>query len=141
MRHLVEPLLDHPEALRPHQAAEGRAVAAVGVGDPDLGPRRDMALDRSRIVDVIWHGQGTPATGPVVSNNPNFYNKALKPYVYDQRAANRLLDAAAYKRGTHGGRSLAQDAPTDKQVPIRCRKVRVGSHSPARSAGGLAALQ
>lgn len=72
----------------------------------DVRVRRaiSMALDRNRIVDVIWYGQGTPATGPVVSGNPNFYNKALKPFVYDPRGANRLLDEAGYKRGSDGVR-------------------------------------
>src|SRR5438045_7773684 len=30
-------------------------------------------LFRSRIVDVIWYGQGTPGIGPIVSSNPTFF--------------------------------------------------------------------
>jgi peptide/nickel transport system substrate-binding protein len=63
-----------------------------------------LALDRSKIVDVIWYGQGTPATGPIVSANPVLYNKALKPYEYNPRKANQLLDEAGYKRGADGVR-------------------------------------
>jgi peptide/nickel transport system substrate-binding protein len=63
-----------------------------------------LALDRSKIVDVIWYGQGTPATGPIVSSNPVHYNKALKPYPYDPRRANQLLDEAGYPRGAGGVR-------------------------------------
>jgi hypothetical protein len=29
---------------------------------------------------VIWYGQGTPARGPIVSANPTYFNKAIKPY-------------------------------------------------------------
>jgi peptide/nickel transport system substrate-binding protein len=62
-----------------------------------------LALDRERIVDVIWYGQGRPARGPVVSGNTAF-NKALKPYEYNPRKANQLLDEAGYKRGADGVR-------------------------------------
>lgn len=57
-----------------------------------------MTLDRKKIVDIIWFGQGMPATGPLVSGNP-YYNPALKPLVYDPKMANKLLDDAGYKRG------------------------------------------
>ncbi|HEV7257536.1 MAG TPA: ABC transporter substrate-binding protein [Bosea sp. (in: a-proteobacteria)] len=62
-----------------------------------------LALDRERIVDVIWYGQGKPARGPVVSGNAAF-NKALKPYEYNPRKANQLLDEAGYPRGANGVR-------------------------------------
>jgi len=72
----------------------------------DIRVRRAMslALDREKIVDVIWYGQGTPARGPIVSANPALFNKALKPYEYDLRKANALLDEAGYKRGPDGVR-------------------------------------
>jgi peptide/nickel transport system substrate-binding protein len=63
-----------------------------------------MALDRQRIVDVIWYGQGTPGIGPIVSSNPTFFNKALKPYEYSPAKANALLDEAGYRRGADGVR-------------------------------------
>ena len=56
-----------------------------------------MALDRKKIVDIIWFGQGAPASGPLVTGNP-YYNKALKPLLYDPKMANKLLDDAGYKR-------------------------------------------
>ncbi len=66
-----------------------------------------MALDRKKIVDIIWFGQGKPASGPLVSANP-LYNKALKPLPYDLRRANNLLDDADYKRGANNMRFKIQ---------------------------------
>jgi peptide/nickel transport system substrate-binding protein len=63
-----------------------------------------LALDRKRIVDVIWFGQGKPATGPIVSANPIYYDRTLKPLEYDPRKAERLLDEAGYPRGAGGVR-------------------------------------
>lgn len=62
-----------------------------------------MAIDRKKVVDVIWYGQGKPATGPLVSPNP-WYDKKLKPFEYNIKKANQLLDAAGYKRGADGKR-------------------------------------
>jgi peptide/nickel transport system substrate-binding protein len=63
-----------------------------------------MALDRKRIVDVIWFGQGKAATGPIVSGNPILYNKSLKPFEYSIDKANKLLDEAGFPRGAGGVR-------------------------------------
>jgi peptide/nickel transport system substrate-binding protein len=63
-----------------------------------------MALDRKRIVDVIWYGQGKPATGPIVSANAEYYNKELRPFEYSIANANKLLDEAGYRRGPDGTR-------------------------------------
>ncbi len=63
-----------------------------------------LAIDRKRLVDVIWYGQGKPASGPIVSGNPNHFDKALKPLEYNVDKANKLLDAAGYKRGADGVR-------------------------------------
>ncbi|MEO7762578.1 MAG: ABC transporter substrate-binding protein [Casimicrobiaceae bacterium] len=71
----------------------------------DLRVRQAMslALDREKIVDVIWFGQGKPAVGPIVSGNP-YFNKSLKPYEYNPKKANDLLDQAGYPRGANGTR-------------------------------------
>jgi peptide/nickel transport system substrate-binding protein len=58
-----------------------------------------LALDRSKIADVIWYGYGKPATGPIVSANEMFYDNTLKPYEYNPKKAASLLDEAGYKRG------------------------------------------
>ncbi len=84
----------------------------VNMRDKPLSDKRvrqaiSMALDRRKIVDIIWFGQGKPANGPVVSGNP-YYNKALKPLAYDPKAANKLLDDAGYKRGANNMRFKVQ---------------------------------
>ncbi len=58
-----------------------------------------MAIDRERLVDVIWYGNGQPARGPVVSGNPNHFDASLEPFPYDPEAAEALLDEAGYPRG------------------------------------------
>ena len=68
-----------------------------------------LALDREKIVDVIWFGQGKPAVGPLVSGNP-YFNKSIKPYEYNPKRANDLLDQAGYPRGANGTRfKIAQN--------------------------------
>ena len=62
-----------------------------------------MAIDRKKVVDIIWYGQGKPATGPLVSANP-WYDKRLKPFEYNLKKANEMLDKAGYKRGPDGTR-------------------------------------
>jgi peptide/nickel transport system substrate-binding protein len=63
-----------------------------------------LAIDRKRLVEVIWYGQGKPASGPIVSGNPNHFDRSLQPLEYNVDKANKLLDAAGYKRGGDGVR-------------------------------------
>ena len=63
-----------------------------------------LAIDRQKLVDVIWYGQGKPARGPIVSANPNLFDKSLPPFEYNVAKANKVLDDAGYKRGANGTR-------------------------------------
>ena len=63
-----------------------------------------MAIDREKLVDVIWYGNGKPARGPIVSGNPNHFDKSLPAYEYSPQKAARLLDEAGYPRGAGGVR-------------------------------------
>jgi peptide/nickel transport system substrate-binding protein len=63
-----------------------------------------LAIDRQKLIDVIWYGQGKPSRGPIVSSNPNHFDKNLKPLEYNPEKANKLLDEAGYKRGPDGMR-------------------------------------
>ena len=57
-----------------------------------------MALNRDRIAEVIWYGQGRPSRGPIVSTGA-FFDKSLPAYEYSPSKAEKLLDEAGYARG------------------------------------------
>ena len=64
-----------------------------------------MALDPQIIVDTIFLGYGArPATGPVPSNDKDFYTADVTTYTFDPAAAEALLDEAGYPRGADGTR-------------------------------------
>jgi peptide/nickel transport system substrate-binding protein len=94
---------DGAEALGPNMWLEVN-MREKPLADVKVRQAISMVLDRQKIVDVIWYGQGTPGIGPIVSANPTFFNKALKPYEYSPAKANQLLDEAGYKRGADGVR-------------------------------------
>jgi peptide/nickel transport system substrate-binding protein len=66
------------------------------LGDLKVRQAISLALDRKKIVNVIFFGQGTPATNPIIKANPVFYNKNLKDYPFDPAKAKKLLDEAGY---------------------------------------------
>ena len=59
------------------------------------------AIDRARIVEVALAGFGTPWSGPVPPGNPLAWSPRA---VYDTAAADSLLDAAGWRRGSDGVR-------------------------------------
>jgi len=63
-----------------------------------------LAIDRKKLVDVIWYGLGKPARGPIVSGNPNHFDSTLPAFEYNPQKANKILDDAGYKRGAGGVR-------------------------------------
>ncbi|MDA1090978.1 MAG: ABC transporter substrate-binding protein [Proteobacteria bacterium] len=63
-----------------------------------------LAIDRKKLVDVIWYGMGKPARGPIVSSNPNHFDKTLPAFEFNPKKAEEMLDEAGYKRGANGKR-------------------------------------
>jgi peptide/nickel transport system substrate-binding protein len=63
-----------------------------------------LAIDREKLVDVIWYGMGKPARGPIVSGNPTHFDKTLPPFEFNPKMAEQLLDEAGYKRDADGKR-------------------------------------
>ena len=56
-----------------------------------------MAIDREKLVDVIWYGNGKPSRGPIVSGNPVHFDKTLKPFEYNVPKANRCSTRLAIR--------------------------------------------
>lgn len=68
------------------------------------------AIDRKRMAQIVWYGFAKPATGPVPSTVPAFYNPKVPDYPYDPKKAEALLDQAGLKRGANGIRlSITHD--------------------------------
>ncbi len=72
----------------------------------NLDVRRAIAhaIDKQYVVDTIFLGYATAATGIVPQNAPEFYNPDVPQYDFDVAKANELLDAAGYPRGENGTR-------------------------------------
>ncbi|MCO5093589.1 ABC transporter substrate-binding protein [Bosea sp. (in: a-proteobacteria)] len=109
--------LDHLTATLAGSEALGPLMwLEVNVREKPLADMRvrqaiSFAIDRQRLVNVIWYGNGKPARGPLVSSNPRFFNTALEPLRYDPKEAEKLLDEAGFKRGKDGVRfELTQNA-------------------------------
>jgi peptide/nickel transport system substrate-binding protein len=62
------------------------------------------AIDRGFIVDRVYFGQGTAATGPVSHLLTWAYTPETQQYTPDQELARRLLDEAGWKPGKQGER-------------------------------------
>lgn len=65
-------------------------------GDKRVRQAMTMALDRASIVKNVFSGLGTLTTGPFPSANP-CYDKTIKPWPYDLKAAAAKLDEAGWK--------------------------------------------
>ena len=78
------------------------------------------AIDRRRIVKVVFLGYAKPASSIIPPATGAWFNKNLKPEKFDLKLANKLLDQAGYKKGADGIRragghkmSYQVIAPTD----------------------------
>ena len=63
-----------------------------------------QALDLNKLLDVVYFGYGTIAPSPVGPDLKKFVDPSIKPYPFDLKAANRLLDEAGYPRKADGTR-------------------------------------
>ena len=72
----------------------------------DIRVRRAFAhaLDRAFIVERIYFGQGTPATGPISHLLSWAYTPETRQYPHDVEAARRLLSEAGWQPGKSGER-------------------------------------
>jgi peptide/nickel transport system substrate-binding protein len=72
----------------------------------DLRVRRAIAhaIDRQFLVERVYFGQGTAATGPISHLMPWAYTPEVRQYPHDLPAAEKLLDEAGLKRKANGER-------------------------------------
>ena len=75
----------------------------------------DHAIDRQRIVNVVFLGYAKPASSIIPPATGGWYNPSLKPESFDLALANRILDRLGYKRGA-GGIRVAQGHKMSYQV-------------------------
>src|SRR6185503_17296245 len=76
------------------------AYVAWNAGRPMFADKRvrramTLAFDRQRIIDNVYVGLGTIATGPYASDSPN-NDPDIKPIPYDLAAAKKLLAEAGW---------------------------------------------
>ncbi|MFG1419207.1 ABC transporter substrate-binding protein [Xanthobacter sp. V0B-10] len=62
------------------------------------------AIDLQKLLDVVYFGYGEVAASVISPNLKAFVDPSIKPYGYDLKAANRLLDEAGYPRKADGTR-------------------------------------
>ena len=72
----------------------------------DLRVRRAIAhaIDRQFLVERVYFGQGTAATGPISHLMPWAYTPDVRQYPHDLGAAEKLLNEAGLKRKVNGER-------------------------------------
>src|SRR5579862_1348653 len=82
----------------------------------------DHAIDRNKIVSVVFLGAARPADSIIPVPTGAWHNPALKPVSFDLALANKILDGLGFKRGSDGirvanGQKMSYDVvtPTDVQ--------------------------
>ncbi|MBY3328835.1 ABC transporter substrate-binding protein [Rhizobium laguerreae] len=70
----------------------------------DVKVRRAIAhaIDLDVILNTVWYGYGHISPTPISVFLPRYYDPWIKPYAFDLKAAEQLLDEAGYKRGADG---------------------------------------
>jgi peptide/nickel transport system substrate-binding protein len=80
------------------------------------------AIDRQRIVSVVFLGYAKPASTIIPPATGSWHNPSLKPESFDLALANRILDRLGYKRGAGGirtaqGHKMSYQVITPTDVP------------------------
>ncbi|MDX6407683.1 MAG: peptide/nickel transport system substrate-binding protein [Gaiellaceae bacterium] len=80
----------------------------------------DHAIDRNRIVRVVFLGKAKPGVSIIPPATGEWHNTGLKPVSFDLSQANKILDGLGYKKGAGGirkanGHAMSYQviAPTD----------------------------
>ncbi|MGY5776301.1 ABC transporter substrate-binding protein [Rhizobium sp. LEGMi135b] len=72
----------------------------------DVRVRRAIAhaIDLGVILNTVWYGYGHVSPTPISTFLPQYLDTSIKPYAFDLKAAEQLLDEAGYKRNGSGNR-------------------------------------
>jgi peptide/nickel transport system substrate-binding protein len=62
------------------------------------------ALDLKKLVNIVLFGYGEVSPSPISVALPKWYDSSIKPYAFDPKLAQTLLDEAGYPRGPDGVR-------------------------------------
>lgn len=113
---------DH-DVIVEDQAGTALAYIAFNFDDPTLA-RREVrqalayATDRQSLIQNLLHGMAVPATSLLPANHWAYETK-LKQYDYNPAQAEKLLDAAAFRRGSDGVRfRLTLKTSTDQSTRL-----------------------
>ncbi|WP_113435133.1 ABC transporter substrate-binding protein [Rhizobium sp. SYY.PMSO] len=70
----------------------------------DVRVRRAIAhaIDLNVILNTVWYGYGHVSPTPISTFLPQYLDTTIKPYAFDLKAAEQLLDEAGYKRNGGG---------------------------------------
>jgi peptide/nickel transport system substrate-binding protein len=63
------------------------------------------AIDRDKIIKVVWLDTAKPATSFIPPSTGDWHNPNLQPESFDLAEANKLLDELGYKKGSDGVRT------------------------------------
>ena len=79
----------------------------------DVRVRRAIrhAIDSKFLMDTVFQGFGTIATGPIPATGAPFYTADVAQYPFDPARAEALLDEAGYKKGADGNRFALRIVP------------------------------
>jgi peptide/nickel transport system substrate-binding protein len=88
-------------------------LSSVALRDVRVRRAFYLALDRQLLVDRVYFGQGTPATGPISRQLAWAYSPDVRAYPHDAAEASRLLDEAGFPwRGEETRITLTFTHPT-----------------------------
>lgn len=95
---------------------EGVSVMEPSLPTSDRTLRQAVAyaMNVKEVVDNVSNGVTKQANSVISPAYGNYHDKKLKPYLYNLKKANKLLDKAGYKRGKDGYRTM----PNGKKLTL-----------------------
>jgi peptide/nickel transport system substrate-binding protein len=74
------------------------------IADLRVGQAIARSIDRSGLLDAVWHGYGDVTYGPISPQLRHFYSSDVTRHGYDPVAAEYLLDSVGLRRDANGVR-------------------------------------